>query len=210
MNCVQMTLHSAATFNFISFAVFFSIHFILDIHERLSHFNHIKTYGFYAYLDPDWQLFYIQWLWFLFELIYFFICCHLRCWKPLQLPHSLRFLCYFLFFYKVFYFIRFEPIYCIWRATSTNRRFSVAYSRSKKDKKWSRPAGSRKSSQPEIKRDLRKWKWIVLAQQPQQRERESAIVTKLNVKVWLWIQVKVIKSKIFEKHIQCIAMSMIT
>ena len=59
-------------------------------------------------------------------------------------------------------------------------------------------------------RDLRKWKWIVLAQQPQQRESESAIVTKLNVKVWLWIQVKVIKSKIFEKHIQCIAMSMIT
>ena len=32
---------------------------------------------------------------------------------------------------------------------STKRRFSVAYSFSRKDKKWSRPAGSFSSSQPE-------------------------------------------------------------
>ena len=160
MNCVQMTLHSAATFNFISFAVFFSIHFILIIHDRLSHFNHIKTYGLYAFF-PDFHLYYIQWLWFLFELIYYFICCHLRCWKPLQLPHSLRFLCY-LFFTKFLIFLELSQYIVCGERPQQREGFQwhiLAPRKTRSDLGRRDPV-----KVPNLKiRDLRKWKWIVLA-----------------------------------------------
>ena len=82
MNCVQMTLHSAATFNFISFVVFFSIHFILDIHDGLSHFNHIKTYDFYAFFS--------RFSFVLYSVSFIFICIDLFFFMYLLPPQMLE------------------------------------------------------------------------------------------------------------------------
>ena len=97
--------------------------------------------------------FYLNWY------IFFSICCHLRCWKPLQLPHSLRFLCYSFF---TMFFILLELSQYIVCGERPQQREGFQW-HILAPRKTRSDLGRRDPVKAPNLRDLRKWKWIVLA-----------------------------------------------